>query len=233
MAFTSLLVALLTARSGVSAIASANIAFEDVKFFIKLILIMLLVLLLSQYRSSRRTKKLLKKIEYLGKQQERVTRIERRLTNVLEQLDIMKKHDLLVLNQLEQMAYWSCKQGSDVEKRIDALGNDMGRLVMCLGDMHTRIAVMSGDMQLARRLSNGNKPVHKTSEDYMNPKDERFRDLKGSEHYAKVDQQERKQMSVAPEDVEPDIVCTSTAALDEYDDGADWESVAIRIDRLV
>ena len=227
MSLASVLIG-LTVRSGVSAIVSANIAFEDIKFFIKLILVMLFAVLLLQYRSSRRAKKLLKKVECLGKQQKQVAGLHRRITNLVEQLDILKKNDALMLSQLEQMAYWSCKQGSDLEKQADALGKDMGRLIKGLGTMPMRVAAQHVDMQLPH-VGKSNKHA---IEDGTNEVDESAADSKGFEHREAMYKQEHERTSVDNEAIKADIATArSTASIDEYEEGIDWESVAVRIDR--
>ncbi|KAJ4374344.1 hypothetical protein N0V83_003085 [Neocucurbitaria cava] len=204
----------------------------DIKFFIKVILFMLFVLLFLQYRSARCVKKLMKTVERLNKQQEKLDGLDRRLTDVVEQLDVVKKHNTLVLKQLEQVAYWSAKKTSESNRQTDVLGNNLSKLVDSLGDMHMNVAALGAERQPVRRTAKTSKPDNRTVEELAKLVDEMVTVTAGLEHHEAMMKRETAPASATDTAHELDFVCPpSTVTVDEYEYGTDWESVAIRIDQ--
>lgn len=98
--------------------------------------------------------------------------------------------------------------------------------------VRTKVAALGSDWQLARRIANTPKPVHSIVEDLAILVDEMATVTAGVEHHEAMTKRETAPTSATNTAHELDFVCPpTTATVDEYEDGTDWESVAIRIDQ--
>ncbi|KAF1842282.1 uncharacterized protein K460DRAFT_181791 [Cucurbitaria berberidis CBS 394.84] len=225
MALASFLVALFSIHSSFS----ASVAFDTIKFFLKLIVFMLLGVLLSQYRSSRRINNLLKKVEGLGRLQKQVDGLGMTYKSVVERLNKMQKTDALTVSQLEKMVYAPYTQDADLKKHVSVLNENVGRLMKSVGDLHMRLAVLSVDMQIAQHIADMGKHAKHITKNGANEADEQVAVSGGPRYEEVVNKQEYTPASTDCGDLDDETSRTRSIPPYGSEQGSDWETVAVRI----
>lgn len=228
MGFPSLFIALLSMRSTFS----ASVAFDDIKFYFKLVFLMLIGVCLLQYRSSRRTKKVLKKLGRLEKLQMQMDGLDRSIKSVIERLDAMEKIDVLVGTQLQNLVRRSCKQDTNLEEQVEALDQNMGGLSRTIGDLHMLLAALSIDIQVSRKSTNKGTPTKRTPENDANEQVGSDAVSEGYEQEEATTKHGHLPALSDDEDVDTDADSSTcaTTPIQCSEPGSGWEAVAIRID---